>query len=93
VDREEDGGSARRATGRRRGGQRGAAGGRGRRGGGRRTRARPGCVVLDGGPTDEQLGFGGGANGGAGWPRLQGNLDGASPMSGGAGVAGERRQV
>jgi hypothetical protein len=62
--------------------------GRGRRGGGRRSCARPGCVVLDGGPAGEPLGFGGGA----GWWCLHGNRAGASPAGGGVGVAGERSQ-
>jgi hypothetical protein len=45
----------------------------------RRSRARPGCVVHNGGPAGERLGFGGGVTAGVGWRHLQGNRAGASP--------------
>jgi hypothetical protein len=50
-------------------------------GGGRSSRASPGCIVLDGGPAGEPLGFAGVA----GWSRLRVNRDGASPARGGDG--------
>jgi hypothetical protein len=49
-----------------------------------------GCIVLDGWPSGEPLGFGGGANGDARWRRMWEIRDGAVPASGGAGWVAPR---